>query len=119
MRRATLFVLFGGLVCGFCFKSASARQPYFDEFKEKYGGDVDYDKVIIETKCFVCHVGKSKKNHNDYGLALKKVIGKMEKDKKKISEALGKVEKEKSPDGKTFGELIREHKLPGGPPKKD
>lgn len=119
MRRAILIVLFAGLVGGWCFEPLSARQPYFDEFKGKYGGDPDYDKVIMDTKCFICHVGKTKKNRNDYGKALSKVIGKMEKDKEKIRAALGKVEDEKSSDGKTFGELIKEHKLPGGPPQKE
>jgi hypothetical protein len=121
MRRAILIVLFGGLVCGVVAKQASARQPYFDGFKEKYAADADsdYGKLVAETKCFICHVGKSKKNRNAYGMALSKVIMKMEKDKAKISAAIGKIEGEKSPDGATFGELIKENKLPGGPPKKE
>jgi hypothetical protein len=119
MRRAILIVLIGGLVCGSYLAPATARQPYFDAFKEKYGADDQkYADLITETKCFVCHVGKSRKNRNSYGMALSKSL-KNEKDKDKIKEVIGKAESEKSPDGKTFGELIKEHKLPGGPPQKE
>jgi hypothetical protein len=122
MRRANLIVLFAGFVCAAGMSSASARQPYFDEFKGKYAGDdadPEFAKTVTEAKCFICHVGKSKKNRNAYGTALSKVIAKKEMDKEKIREALGKIEKEKSADGTTFGELIKDNKLPGGPPKKD
>jgi hypothetical protein len=119
MRRAILIGLFGGLVYGLSATPASARKEYFDEFKEKYGSDdAEYGKLIEDTKCFICHVGKSKKNRNEYGMALSKVI-KKEKDKAKISAALGKIESEKSADGTTFGELIKEHKLPTEPKKED
>lgn len=120
MRRAILIVLVGGLVGGSFLTQASARQPYYDTFKETYGaGDKNYENLIVDTKCFVCHVGKSKKNRNAYGMALSKHL-KNEKDKEKIKEAMKKVESEKDkPDGTTFGELIKEHKLPGGPPKKE
>lgn len=117
MRRAIWVVLFGGLVCGLLAQPASARKQYYDEFKEKYGKELG--KTVDEAKCFVCHVGKSKKNRNAYGMALGKAVMKNEKDKSKINEALGKIEEEKSADGKTFGELIKEGKLPGGEPQKD
>lgn len=119
MRRAIFVILLGGLVCGVFARHASARKPYFEAFKEKYGEDKEYSALIEKTQCFVCHVGKSKKNRNSYGMALSKVIAKNEKAKDKVEEALGKIEDEKSPEGKTFGELIKEHKLPGGEPKKD
>lgn len=119
MRRAILIVLFGGLVCGLLAQPASARKQYYDEFKEKYGSDKEFGKAIDDAKCFVCHVGKSKKNRNEYGMALGKALSKNEKDKSKIKEGLGKIESEKSSDGKTFGELIKEGKLPGGEPQKD
>ncbi|HVX14827.1 MAG TPA: hypothetical protein VHC22_26795 [Pirellulales bacterium] len=119
MRRAIVIALFGGLISVLPVKQASARKPYFDEFKEKYATDKDYLAEVEKASCFVCHVGKSKKNRNAYGMALGKVIAKGEKDKAKIGEALGKIEDEKSSDGKTFGELIKEHKLPGGEPKRE
>jgi hypothetical protein len=122
MRRAILIVLFGGLVYGSYLTPSSARAPYFETFKEKYGADdKTYEDMIVENKCFICHVGKSRKNRNSYGMALSKHL-KNEKDKDKIKEAMKKVESDKAdkaPDAKTFGELIKEHKLPGGPPKKE
>ena len=119
MRRAILIVLVGGLAAGSLFSPASARQPYYDTFKDLYGkDDKSYEDKIVETKCFICHVGKSKKNRNAYGMALSKHL-KNEKDKDKIKEAMKKVESEKDADGKTFGELIKDHQLPGGPPKKE
>lgn len=119
MRRAIAIVLFVGLVSAMFSSPAGARAPYLKEFKEKYGADAEYGSLIDETKCFICHVGTKKTNRNDYGKALSKIVMKNEKDKAKIAEALGKVEKEKSPDGMTFGELIKEKKLPGGPPQKE
>jgi hypothetical protein len=120
MRRAILTVIFCGFVCMISSPEGSARAPYLKEFKEKYGSDEAYGKLIDETKCYICHIGsKDKKRRNDFGVALSKVISKNEKDKEKISEALGKVEKEKSPDGKTFGERIKEHELPVKPQKDD
>jgi hypothetical protein len=120
MRRTMLIFVFGALLCGFSWQSAVARPPYLKAFKDKYGSDEAYAKLIDETKCFLCHVGpKDKKKRNEYGLALSKVIAKNEKDEKKVGEALGKVEEEKSADGKTFGELIKEHKLPTKPQKEE
>jgi hypothetical protein len=119
MRRAFLAILFAGLVYGASSNQADARKPYFDGFKEKYGEDKQFAPLIEDAKCFICHVGKSKKNRNAYGMALSKALTKNEKDKEKIQEALGKVEADKAPDGETFGELIKDHKLPGGPPKKE
>lgn len=119
MRRATLIVLFGGLLCGVLARPASARKEYLDGFKEKYGGDKQLAPLIDDAKCFICHVGKkTKKNRNDYGKALSKLLMK-EKNPAKINEALGKVEEEKSADGRTFGEQIKEHKLPVEPKKDD
>lgn len=126
MRRAIFVILFGGLVCGLSAKRASAVKPFFIEFKEKYtnpsGNDEDkeFAAEVEKAQCFVCHVGKSRKNRNSYGMAMSKYIKKADqKDKEKITAALDKAAEEKSPDGKTFGELIKEHKLPGGKPQKE
>ncbi|HEV3341298.1 MAG TPA: hypothetical protein VG125_13100 [Pirellulales bacterium] len=118
MRRTILLVVFGALLCGTSWQSTLARPAYLKQFKEKYGSDEEYGKLIDETKCFICHVGsKDKKKRNEYGVALSKVISKNEKVEKKIGEALGKVEEEKSSEGNTFGELIKDHKLPTKPQK--
>jgi len=87
------------------------------QFKKKYQ---NLGSLVSKTKCYVCHASKNKKKRNDYGKALKKIIGKKnEKDIKKIIAALDKVAKEKSSvKGKTFGDLIKEGKLPGKKTKK-
>lgn len=117
------------LVFGVAVQPAHAIKPFSDEFTGKYvkpdsqeKKDQDFAKLITETKCNVCHLGKSKKDRNPYGVELSKLLDrKTDKDNKdKIQSALAKVEKlpvdpkdKKSP---TFGELIKEGKLPGGKP---
>jgi hypothetical protein len=69
----------------------------------------------------VCHAGKTKKNHNDYGKALKTLLTKKDaKDTEKIHAALEKAAGMKSKSGDesspTFGELIKQGKLPADEP---
>ena len=56
-----------------------------------------------------------KEKRNNYGMALKKALGKENvKDEDAIKAAMTKIEKEKSAeDGKTFGDLLEAGKLPG------
>ncbi len=75
-------------------------------------------KAVDAAKCNICHVGMSKKDRNDYGQALSRLISK-DKDKdnpKAIREALEKVaavrSDPKNPKSPTFGELIQQGKLP-------
>ena len=114
MRRLIPVVVFAVLQSGVLSQQASARKPYFDEFKEKYATEaVGYAELVDKAKCSVCHIGQTKKQRNSYGIALSKVIGKNEKVKANIDQALGKIENEKSPSGETFIELISQGKLPG------
>ena len=117
------------LVFGAAIQSAHAIKPFSDEFSGKYvkkdskeKKDQEFAKLVAETKCNVCHLGKSKKDRNPYGVELSKLLDKKaDKDnKEKIKSVLAKVEKlpsnpkdKKSP---TFGELIKAGKLPGGKP---
>ena len=119
------------LVFGAVIQSAHAIGAFSNEFKGKYvkedskeKKDQDFAKLVDEAKCNVCHMGKSKKDRNSYGVELSKLLDrKADKDNKdKILSALAKVEKlpvnpkdKKSP---TFGDLIKAGKLPGGDPKK-
>lgn len=91
-------------------QSADARPKYFKEFKTKYP-DV---KEAAKVKCNVCHMGKSKKDRNNYGKAFGKALGATKvNDVDKIKEGLTKTEKEKSAvEGKTFGDLLKDGKLP-------
>ncbi len=76
-----------------------------------------YPKVIEKNKkarCTVCHSGRSKKNRNHYGAALKKALGaKNVKNKGKITAALKKIEKDSCPKSdEEWGKRLEEGKLP-------
>ncbi len=109
--------------------SAYAVKPFSDEFVGKYvkkdskeKADQDFAKLVEETKCNVCHAGKSKKDRNPYGVELAKLLDKSADtdNREKILSVLDKVEKLPSkPEDKkspTFGDLIKAGKLPGGTP---
>ena len=120
------------LVFGVAVRPAHAIKPFSDEFKAKYvkedskeKKDQDFAELVTEAKCNVCHMGKSKKDRNPYGVELAKLLDKKadKADKDKIQSVLAKVEKlPVNPDEKkspTFGDLIKAGKLPGGDPKQD
>ena len=98
-------------------QQADARPQYLKAFAGKYENLKEQAK---DAKCMVCHYGKSKKNNNDYGDALKKHFGdeKNVKDTAVIEKGFAEIEKEKSKvESKTFGDLIKENKLPGTNPE--
>ncbi len=101
-------------------QQADARPKYFKAFTTKYA-EVKEEATKAENKCGVCHggpKGKKKKQLSDYGMALKKALGKKnEKNADKIAEALDAVAKEKCGDDTTYGDLLKEGKLP--PPFKE
>jgi hypothetical protein len=111
--------------------TAMAIKPFEAEFKKMYykpDGDANQkklaeaiDKITMDgNSCGICHPGKSKKERNEYGKALNKLVTKMDKDDaKKIAEALKSTEGEKNSAGKTFGEQLKAGLLPStdGPGK--
>ena len=127
MKRVGLLAFVGLLLVISRPDTASALLPFSQAWKTKYvDGNADKEFVAAAgaAKCNVCHKGVSKKEHNEYGLALKKHITKKEYEALKaanpaaaakyIQDGLNAGEKEKNAAGKTFGELIKEGKLPGG-----
>jgi hypothetical protein len=113
MLVAATVALSGVLVTS---ESVDARPPYKAQWDKKYLTDGSaMAKALPDGKstCNICHVGaKDKKNRNDYGKALSKLLTKDDvMNTQKIVESLSKVEAEKSGD-KTFGDLIKEGKLP-------
>jgi hypothetical protein len=89
---------------------------------EKYlpGSSEEYQKLVKEeVKCFLCHQGKIKKNHNVYGKLYLPLLKKTDKgDAEKIMKAIEEVgamhtdpEDENSP---TYADLIAKGELPGG-----
>ena len=96
-------------------QSADGRPQYLKGFAEKYPHLKDDARA---GKCSVCHCGKSKKGHNNYGDALETALkgAKNVKNADQIDDMLSDVEDEPSHvPGRTFGELIAEGRLPGGP----
>ena len=88
-----------------------ARPKYLKSFATKDSGVAAQAKKV---KCGVCHVGKKKKNRNDYGKALAKALKKRGAIiPKAIDAALTETEAAKNARGVTFGSLIKAGKLPG------
>lgn len=126
MRRAALLLIAVAAtsMLASCFVDKAEAIPAFQtQFYKKYLTDnenTDYvNQVKKEAKCWLCHQGKDRKQHNSYGIHLAELLTKKDiKDIKKIQEALDKVaEMHSDPDdekSKTYGEMIAEGKLPGG-----
>ena len=126
MRNQVLIVSAGlFLSCGLT-SSAVAVKQFQTEFYRLYDIDgkaeqpTDFAKTVLKAKCFLCHKGKKKKNHNLYGQELEQLLDKKKdaKNPEKIALAIQKVAKlrtdpkdKKSP---TYGELIQAGNLPGG-----
>jgi len=113
MRKLMIGLCCLTFVMACALQSTEARPKYYSTFKKAYP-DVE---GLSEKKCNVCHVGKSKKKNNNYGIALKASLGKGAKnvkDVEKIKEALKATEaKESKTAGKSFGDLLKAKKLPG------
>ncbi len=111
----------------FSGNSAWAVKQFETEFKKMYykpDGDANEKKLAAaidkitdaETKnsCGICH-GSDKKERNEYGKAVNKLLKKADKlETQKIIDALKTTEGEKNAAGKSFGELIKAGTLPGG-----
>ena len=127
MQRLSLLLVVGTLTPLLGGQTASALPPFNKEWIGKYvtdNPDANFVAAAGIAKCNVCHKGTSKKDHNEYGLALKKFITKKGYDAVKgnpamalkyITDGLAAGEAEKNSAGKAFGELIKEGKLPGEP----
>ena len=127
MRRTALLLIAvsGTLVLGVSFFAnlAEAIPAFQTQFYKKYLTDhenADYVNVVKkEAKCWLCHQGKDRKQHNPYGIHLTELLTKKDiKDVEKIQKALDTVaemhsdpEDEKS---KTYGQMIADGELPGG-----
>ena len=125
MKKVACFVL-GVFAVALAVQSASALPPFNKEWTGKYvegNGNPKFVEAVGTAKCNVCHVGTSKKDRNDYGMAVSKFLTKAKyneiKDdeaaaKKYILEGLEKAAAEKNGGGKSYGEMIKSGELPGG-----
>lgn len=131
IRMACALLVFACLAPG----AALAFPQFQKEWDKLYLADhsnEDFVKhVKKEAKCWVCHQGKKKSNHNPYGIHFVGVIGKEDKkDVEKMLDIFKKVAKmhtdPKDESTPTYGALIEKGQLPGGaledakkePPKK-
>lgn len=91
----------------FTGEDAQARPQYLAQFSKQFP-DV---KEANTAKCNTCHVGKEKKDRNDFGKALAKELGKdaKTKDAKIIESAL-----KKTADQAPFKDRLKGGKLPVG-----
>ena len=126
MKNVGIGVLAWAVVLVLVAGPAWAIPPLKKAFDDKYGANEVIKTASAEQKCNVCHYGNSKKNMNDYGAALKKLLKKddykperlqaeADKVKAELNAALTKVEAEKSKDGEAFGDRLKVGKLPGTP----
>lgn len=95
--------------------NAIARPKYKDAMSTLYPKLAEKHGKNGKLSCAVCHPGKSKKDRNNYGVAVGNALSKKnETDAAKLKEALETAAKEKSAtEGKTFGDLIEALELPG------
>ena len=107
---------------------ALAIAPFSNAFKDKYvKPGAPLEEKVAKAKCNVCHLGKNRKNRNEYGKAVqlylkkadfagkdKKYDPKSEEGQKLLFEGLEKASAEKNADGKIFLELITAGELPAG-----
>lgn len=125
MKKVSLLLVCLMLV--FSAAPAWAIPPFNEAFKKAYVKEgTPLAEKVAEVKCNVCHVGKEKKDKNEYGKAVGKFLKKADftgdtkkyanvKDddaQKALAEGLEKAAAEKSSSGKTFGELIKAGELP-------
>ena len=115
---------------------AGAVPQFYNEFKKDYLDSLK-DKKFAEAmdkadvKCLVCHQGKQKKNRNDFGKVVGKLLTKKDaKDKEKIAtglkNALAKHVDPKNDKSETYMDRLMASKWPAGKledlkkdPKKD
>ena len=101
MKSASLLVLCSSVACGVLLtETGYAIEPFKKEFESKYvkkDPSTDAEKAFAEAvskaKCNVCHVGKTKKERNEYGKALDALLDRKTDAKNiaKIQEALDQV----------------------------
>ena len=134
---AVLLIAFVAMVIG--PKNADAVPAFKKAFDQRYTNVIKDAKLVTKikaAKCNVCHWAKgdmkSKKQKNDFGVALSKLLKKdnykstriaaePDKVKAEFDAAFKKVMATKNAKGKTYGDLLDAGDLPGTvnlPPKK-
>ena len=139
MKKLLAVLLVAFVAMAIAPKNADAVPAFKKAFNQRYTNVIKDAKLVTkikEAKCNVCHWAegdkKSKKQKNDFGVALSKLLKKdnykstriaaePDKVKAEFDAAFKKLMATKNAKGKTFGELLKAGELPGTvnlPPKK-
>ena len=139
MKKLLAVLLVAFTVVAIAPKNADAVPAFKKAFDQRYTNVIKDAKLVAkikEAKCNVCHWvdgdKKSKKQKNDFGVALSKLLKKdnykstriaaePDKVKAEFDAAFKKVMATKNAKGKTYGDLLDAGDLPGTvnlPPKK-
>jgi hypothetical protein len=124
MRRFCL-ILSTLVIALVAYRPAPAVLQFYTVFKTEYldnHPDEEYVKALSKgtDKCYICHQGKNRKNHNKFGLPLVDMLDRKKdlRDTKKVAAALKKVVEmhvdPKDDKSETYADRIKASKWPGG-----
>jgi cytochrome c2 len=98
MRYRYLLIVASLLIAITVARPASAILPFYNALKKDYLDKLEDKKFAEEVnkasnRCFMCHQGKNRKNHNVMGVEVAKLLDKKKdaKDTEKISASIKKV----------------------------
>jgi hypothetical protein len=128
--RAWRFVLAVPILAAFVVP-AVAYPPFYNEFKKDYLDKLkdkkfaeSIDKAPTGGKCLVCHQGKQKKNRNDFGKVVEKLLTKKDAQSKEpdknekiaagLKKALDTHVDPKDDKSETYMDRLEASKWPGG-----
>ncbi|TWT37997.1 hypothetical protein KOR34_29640 [Posidoniimonas corsicana] len=122
MTRLVCALVATAVLTGISVRPASAIKQFQDEWMKIYVDDSsnkEFVEAAKEAKCFICHQGKKKSNHNPYGIHLVPLLTKKDKkDVEKITKAIkdvgAKHSDAKDKSSPTYDKIIAGGKLPGG-----
>jgi hypothetical protein len=125
MRYACSLIVATLLICLVSARPAAAVVQFYNVFKEEYLNnhpDQEFAAAMNKgtDKCYVCHQGKNRKHHNEFGIHLVELLDRKTdlKDKEKIKAALAKVMAmhvdPKDETSETYADRLKASKWPGG-----
>ena len=124
-RSYCLIAITLSLVVGGMCRPAEAVVQFYMEYKKAYldtHPDKEYAAAVNKAadRCFICHQGKNRKNHNAFGIHLVELLDRKTdlRDKEKINAAIKKVVEmhvdPKDENSETYLDRIKASKWPGG-----
>jgi cytochrome c2 len=124
-RSFCLIVVTTAIMVGVTCRPAAAVVQFYMEYKKAYldtHPDKEYAAAVNKAadRCFICHQGKNRKNHNAFGIHLVELLDRKTdlRDKEKINAAIKKVVEmhvdPKDDKSETYLDRIKASKWPGG-----